>query len=80
MTTVQIDLPDELAQKAASAGLLSTEAIEAMIREHLRRRAGEAMQSLWQGGPADEITPEVEQQIVEEVRQIRAERRLRAAR
>ena len=28
MTTVQINLPDELAQKAASAGLLSAEAME----------------------------------------------------
>ena len=39
MTTVQIDLPDELAQKAACAGLLSAEAMEAMLGEQLRRRA-----------------------------------------
>jgi hypothetical protein len=32
MTTVQINLPDELAQKAASAGLLSAEAMETMLR------------------------------------------------
>jgi hypothetical protein len=43
MTTLQIILPDELAQKAASAGLLSAHAMEAMLREQLRRRASEAL-------------------------------------
>jgi post-segregation antitoxin (ccd killing protein) len=79
MTTVQITLPDELAQKAASAGLLSAEAMEAMLREQLRRRAGEALQAMWQRTPQDELTPEIEQEIVEEVRKVRAERRLRGA-
>ncbi len=36
MTTVQITLPDALAQEAASAGLLSPEAIERILREKLR--------------------------------------------
>jgi hypothetical protein len=63
LTTVQITLPDELAQKAASAGLLSAEAMEAM----------------WQRGPQEELTPEIEQEIVEEVRKVRAERRPRGA-
>ncbi len=66
MTTVQINLPDELAQKAASAGLLSAEAMEAMLREQLRRRAGESLQAMWQRGPKEELTPEVERQIVED--------------
>jgi hypothetical protein len=72
-------LPDELAQKAASAGLLSAEAMEAMLREQLRRRAGDALQAFWQRLPADELTPEMEQEIVDEVRQVRAERHLRGA-
>lgn len=77
MTTVQINLPDDLAQKASSAGLLSAESMEAMRREQLRRRAaGEALQALWQRGPADELTPQIEQDIVEEVRKVRAELRL----
>lgn len=79
MTTVQINLPDELAQKAASAGLLSAEAMEAMLREQLRRRAGEAMQSMWQRGPQETLPPEVEREIVEEVHKVRAERRLHGA-
>ena len=73
MATVQINLPDELVQKAASAGLLSAEAMEAMLREQLRRRAGEALQAMWQHGPQEELTPEIEQEIVEEVGKVRAE-------
>jgi hypothetical protein len=79
MTTVQITLPDELAQKASQAGLLSPEAMEAMLREQLRRRAGDALHALWERMPKEELTPEIEQEIVEEVRKVRAERRKRGA-
>ena len=79
MTTVQITLPDELAQKAATAGLLSPEAMEAMLRDQLRRRAGEQLQAMWRRKPLAELTPEIEQEIVEDVRNVRAERRLRGA-
>ena len=79
MTTVQITLPDELAQKAATAGLLSPEAMEAMLRDQLRRRAGEQLQAMWQRMPFEALTPEIEQKIVEDVRKVRAERRLRGA-
>ncbi len=79
MTTVQIALPDELAWKAANAGLLSAQALEAMLREQLRRRAGETLQATWQRGPQDELTPAIEQEIVQEVRRVRAPRRLRQA-
>ncbi len=79
MTTVQVNLPDELAQKAASAGLLSAESMEAMLREQLRRRASDTLQSMWQRGPQHELTPEIEQEIVQQVRKVRAERRQRGA-
>jgi len=75
MTTVQITLPDDLAREAANAGLLSAEAIEAMLREQLRRQAGGMLQAMWLRGPREELTPELEQEIVEEVRKARAERR-----
>ncbi len=39
MMTVGITLPEELAHTAAKAGLLAVDAIEAMLREQLRRRA-----------------------------------------
>lgn len=73
MTNVQITLPDELARMADTAGLLSPEAMEAMLREELRRRAGEELQAMWQRGPSDGLTPEVEQAIVAEVRKVRAD-------
>ncbi len=79
MTTVQITLPDALAQEAASAGLLSAETMEAMLREQLRRRAGQALQAMWQRAPSEELTPEIEQEIVDEVRAVRAQRRQRGA-
>ena len=79
MTTVQITLPDALAQEAASAGLLSAETMEAMLREQVRRRAGQALQAMWQRAPSEELTPEIEQEIVDEVRAVRAQRRQRGA-
>ena len=36
MTTLQITLPDALAQEAASAGLLVPEMLERILRERLR--------------------------------------------
>ena len=79
MTTVQITLPDELAQQATNAGLLSPEAMEAILREQLRRCAGENLRALWERLPQEALTPEIEQEIVQEVRNLRAERRLGGA-
>ena len=39
MATLTIDLPDTLAEEARVAGLLTSDAIEAMLRERLRRDA-----------------------------------------
>lgn len=68
---------DELSQGAGSAGLLSAEPTEPMLREQLRGRAGAALRSAWQSPPQHELTPELEQKIVELVRTGRAERRQR---
>jgi hypothetical protein len=75
MTTVQITLPDELAQKAASAGLLSAEAMAAMLREQLRGRSGQVLQALWQRGPQDALSAEVEQEVVQQMHRVRVEAR-----
>jgi hypothetical protein len=79
MKIVQLSLPDDLAQSAAIAGLLSGEAMEHMLREQLRRKAGETLQSMWKSGPPDAITSQIEQEIVEEVRKARAHRRASGA-
>jgi hypothetical protein len=68
MTTIQLTLPDDLAKKATEAGLLSAEAIQEMLREQLLRRAGESLQAIRRRMPNEELTPEIEQEIVEAVR------------
>lgn len=74
MTTLELklNLPDELAQRA---GLLTPEAIEAMLREQLRRQAGEQLRATWARMPQEELTPAIEQEIIEAVREVRAEQR-----
>ena len=81
MTTLELtlNLPDELAQQAKSAGLLTPDAIESMLREQLRKQAGEQLRVLWARMPHEELTPEIEQEIVDEVRTVRAELRERNA-
>lgn len=79
MTTIQIQLPDDLAQDAQAAGLLTPDAIERLLRERLRRQAGDALQAMWNSMPAEELTPKIEEMINEEVQAVRAERRQRTA-
>ena len=80
MTTLELklNLPDELAQRAQSAGLLAPEAIESMLREQLKKQAGEQLRATWARLPREELTPEIEQEIVEAVREVRVEQRKRA--
>lgn len=75
MTTVQIELPDELARQAQEAGLLSPETLESLLRDQLRKRAGQALREIWARMPAEEATPQIEQEIVEVVRAERRKRR-----
>jgi hypothetical protein len=79
MTTVQIQLPDELAREAQAAGLLTPEAMAVMLREQLRKQAGESLRAMWERMPQEELTPEIEQMIDDEVHAVRAERRKRNA-
>ncbi len=64
---------------AQAAGLLTPQAIEAMLREQLRKQSGEFLRTAWQRVPQAELTPEIEQMIAEEVRAVRADRRKRNA-
>ena len=81
MTTLKLtlNLPDDLAQTAQLAGLLTPESIEAMLREQLRKQAGTAFRAMWARLPGEELTPEIEREIMEEVRAVRAEKRKKAA-
>lgn len=82
MTTleVKLDLPESLAKEAQQAGLLAPKEIEKLLREEIRRRAvGELFQAMDRmaavEGPV--MTPE---EIEEEIKAARAERRAREAR
>ena len=79
MTTIQIQLPDDLVQDAQAAGLLNPDAIERLLRERLKLQAGDALRAMWKRMPSEELTPEIEEMINEEVQAVRAERRQRAA-
>lgn len=69
MTTLTIDLPDNLAKEAQDAGLLTPEAIETMLRENLRRRAidelFEAMDRMAEVNSPPLMTPE---ELAEEIK------------
>jgi hypothetical protein len=77
MATIQVTLPDDLAKKATEAGLLSADAIQEMLREQLLRRAGETLREIRSRVPREEMTVEIEEEIVEAVQAYRVERRAR---
>ena len=79
MTTITIELPEELAEEARSQGLLAAHAVEAMIREALRRRAGRELLDAANEVAAAELPPMTMEEIQREVDAVRAERRRRAA-
>ena len=63
--------PERLGQIADFVDFLAT--------QERRRQAGEALREMWSRMPKEELTEEIEQEIVEEVRAVRAERRKRDA-
>jgi hypothetical protein len=76
MTTVQITLPDQLAQEAERAGLLSSESLEELLRKQLKARAAGEMIALLDKLDAkdseDYMSPE---DVAEEIGAMRAEKR-----
>ena len=76
MATVRIDLPDQLAQEAERAGLLSSASLEDLLRQQLQARAAnrllEAIHAMDQIDDPEEITPEV---AAAEIAAMRAEKR-----
>ena len=79
MTKVQIQLPDQLAQDAQAAGLLTPEAMAAMLREQLKKQAGEDLRAMWAREPQEPFTAVEEQLIDEAVQTVRVEKRKRIA-
>ena len=80
MTTVKITLPDQLAQDAQRAGLLSQAALERLLREQLQAQRQDgffaAMERMEQVTQPPVMSPE---EVAEEIRAMREERRGKAA-
>ena len=77
MTTLELtlNLPDELASKAQAAGLLNSEAVEKLLREQLRRQAGQELRVMLDKADPTGIPPMTEDEIQAEIEAYRTERR-----
>jgi hypothetical protein len=75
MTTVQITLPDALAQEVANAGLLAPEKIERLLRQGLRAERVERMQAIRTQLAADPFEPMTPDEITAEIKAWRDEQR-----
>ncbi len=76
MTTIQINLPDQLAREAESAGLLSRAAIERWLREQLkRRRTDELFEAMDRMAEVDKPAPMSPEEIAAEVAALRTAKR-----
>jgi len=77
MTTVTIDLPDNIAREARDAGLLTPESLAQLLKDAVRCRAGRQLLDVAKRLQAAAIPPMTEDEIVAEVKAVRAERRIR---
>ena len=75
MTTVQITLPDALAQEAMTAGLLTPERIERLLRDRLRADRLERMQTARAQLAAESLAPMTADEISAEIAAYRSEQR-----
>lgn len=79
MTELTVQLPDDLAQRAKSAGLLSNSAIQRLLEDAMRRTAGRKLLAVVERIQAAAIPPMSEEEVVAQVKAVRAERRARQA-
>jgi len=79
MTTLTIDLPDNIAKEAKDAGLLTPEALAQLLKDAVRRQAGrrllDAAKHIQEAG----VPPMSDEAIIAEVKAVRSERRARQA-
>ncbi|MCU7850534.1 MAG: hypothetical protein KZQ89_21690 [Candidatus Thiodiazotropha sp. (ex Lucinoma kastoroae)] len=79
MMTLTIDLPDNIARKAKDAGLLTPDALAQLLKETMRRQAGRHLLEVAKRIQATGTPPMSDEEIVAEVKAVRAERRARQA-
>jgi len=75
MTTVQVTLPDALAQEAAQAGLLAPEKIASLLRQRLRAERIERLQAARAKLAAEPLDPMTPAEIQAEIKAYRAKQR-----
>lgn len=81
MATVQITLPDQLAQEAQSAGLLSPASVESWLREQLRaQHVDELFAAMDRMAATDQPAVMSPEEVTQEIAAMRAERRAGNAR
>ena len=81
MTTVQITLPDQLAQEAQRAGLLSPARLEKWLRDQLTdQHVGELFSAMDRMAGVDEPAAMSPEEVAEEIAKMRAERATKATR
>jgi len=79
MTKVQIELSDATARAAREAGRLTSEALERLLRDAIRRRqAADALLAIADRVTEAGIEPMSMEEIDREVKAVRGERRRRA--
>ncbi len=80
ITTVQITLPDQLAQEAQRAGLLTSATMERMLREQLKAsQSAELFSAMDRMAEIDSPAAMSPEEVAEEIRAMRAERRTKNA-
>jgi hypothetical protein len=80
MTTVEITLPDQLAEEARSAGLLSGPELEKWLRDQLRvQRKRQLFEAMDRMSAVDEPAAMTPEEVADEIAAMRAERRARGA-
>ena len=79
MTTLELklNLPERLARDAQAAGLLTPEAVAELLRDELKRRAGERLKESLRKIDQTNLPPLSAQDIQTEIDSVRIERRRR---
>lgn len=75
MTELVVKPPDELAQRAREAGLLSDAAIQSLLEDAMRHQAGRRLLAIADELRAANIEPMSDEQVAAIVKEVRAERR-----
>ncbi len=79
MTELLVNLPDDLAQRAKSAGLLSDDAIQRLLEDAMRRDAGRRLLRVATTLHKSGVQPMSDDEVVAEVTAARAARLGRTA-